>query len=105
MRKIKSKDHVNEIGSLMRPDGTRTKDEKETLELIMNAHFPGSQTPENHTTDSRRRHIYMTRARRQAWVPSGRIFNKQKMKWAIQSFKPFKSPGKDGIFPALLQKA
>ena len=26
-------------------------------------------------------------------------------KWALKSFKPYKSPGPDGIYPALLEKA
>ena len=30
---------------------------------------------------------------------------RDKVKWAISSFEPFKSPGPDGIFPALLQHA
>ena len=33
------------------------------------------------------------------------IFDEEIVAWAIKSFKPFKSPGPDGIFPALLQKA
>jgi retron-type reverse transcriptase len=35
---------------------------------------------------------------------AGKIFTRNKIIWAIQSFKPFKSPGEDGIFPALLQQ-
>ena len=33
------------------------------------------------------------------------IFDEEIVAWAIKAFKPFKSPGPDGIFPALLQKA
>ena len=29
---------------------------------------------------------------------------KEKIKWAIDNFKPYKSPGEDKIFPALLRK-
>lgn len=32
------------------------------------------------------------------------IFTQSKVEWAVNSFEPFKSPGKDGIFPTLLQK-
>ena len=33
------------------------------------------------------------------------IITRDKVKWAISNFDPFKSPGPDGIFPALLQHA
>jgi len=33
------------------------------------------------------------------------IVNYSRIKWAIQSFSPFKSPGPDGLFPALLQES
>lgn len=36
-------------------------------------------------------------------VPNA-IFTRSKVEWVINSFEPFKSSGKDGIFPALLQK-
>ena len=35
---------------------------------------------------------------------SGIIFSPDKVKWAVSFFKPFKAPGGDGLFPALLQK-
>lgn len=31
------------------------------------------------------------------------IFTRSKVAWAVHSFEPFKSPGLDGIFPALIQ--
>jgi len=34
-----------------------------------------------------------------------RIVTYRRAEWAIDSFAPYKSPGVDGIFPALLQKA
>ncbi|WP_333765253.1 RNA-directed DNA polymerase, partial [Streptomyces sp. IBSBF 2390] len=33
------------------------------------------------------------------------IVNSERLKWAIESFDPYKTPGPDGIYPALLQKA
>ena len=32
------------------------------------------------------------------------VLTEDRLIWAVNSFKPFKSPGKDGIFPAVLQK-
>lgn len=34
-----------------------------------------------------------------------KFLQKNKVEWAINSFDPFKSPGKDGIYPAFLQKS
>ena len=36
-------------------------------------------------------------------VLASRVITPEKVKWAVSSFSPFKSPGRDGIFPALLQ--
>ena len=33
------------------------------------------------------------------------IFTPEKVCWAVNSFKPFKAPGRDGIFPAILQNS
>lgn len=33
------------------------------------------------------------------------IFTDSKVEWAINTFEPFKSPGRDGIYPAFLQKS
>jgi Reverse transcriptase (RNA-dependent DNA polymerase) len=39
-----------------------------------------------------------------AWKRSKGMFDCKKVKWAINSFQPHKSPGPDQIFPALLQR-
>lgn len=36
---------------------------------------------------------------------SGKIFIPPRIKWAVNSFKHYKSPGVDGIFPALLKES
>jgi hypothetical protein len=38
------------------------------------------------------------------WRLANKIVTYQRVKWAIHSFAPYKSPGVDGIFPALLQE-
>jgi len=44
------------------------------------------------------------------WIPSvnwniaSDIVTGERIKWAFDCMSPFKSPGEDGIFPALLQK-
>jgi hypothetical protein len=46
----------------------------------------------------------MDSSRDEAWRRSRDLFKGKKVKWAINKFKPDKSPGPDGILPALLQK-
>ena len=38
------------------------------------------------------------------WRVAARIITYRRVEWAIDSFAPYKSPGMDGIFPALLQE-
>ena len=38
------------------------------------------------------------------WRVAARIITYSRVEWAIDSFAPYKSPGMDGIFPALLQE-
>jgi hypothetical protein len=38
------------------------------------------------------------------WNLARRMINQSKNRWALGTFKPFKSAGRDGIIPALLQQ-
>jgi len=38
------------------------------------------------------------------WQVAVRIVTYRRVEWTIDSFAPYKSPGVDGIFPALLQE-
>jgi len=44
-------------------------------------------------------------ARRSDWRSATRVVTFRRVEWAIDSFAPYKSPGVDGIFPALLPQA
>ncbi|XP_030748266.1 uncharacterized protein LOC115876587 [Sitophilus oryzae] len=43
--------------------------------------------------------------RREDWETAKLVLTEQKLKWAIDTFQPYKTAGIDGIFPALLKKA
>jgi hypothetical protein len=43
-------------------------------------------------------------AHREDWELSKKVTDQSKIRWAISTFKPFKSAGTDGIVPALLQQ-
>jgi hypothetical protein len=41
---------------------------------------------------------------REDWATSKRVISYDKLKWAVFSFEPYKSPGIDGIMPIMLQQ-
>ena len=96
-------DQVNCVGLLKKPDGTYTTDRKDTLRTLLQVHFPGSScntTYEYSDTTDHRVHVNS-----RVKSLSGKIFSKDMIKWAVKTFEPFKAPGGDGLFPALLQKS
>jgi len=64
------------------------------LDLLLGAHFPGSQKtghpPERGAEEG---------------SELDPLISDRNIKWSIHSFKPYKSPGPDGITPAHIQQA
>jgi len=80
--------------TLEKPDGTFTNDPQETLQLLYDKHFP--------TLNGENDNIVLTEA-----SPTTEILDFidiHTIREAIFSFKKYKSPGADGIFPILLQE-
>ena len=103
LQKAMAKEHSNQLGQLQKADGSYTEGAKETLELLLSTHFPGSQT----YTDCGVEDVWQmscTSAHHKFKGLVNKIFTPSRVRWAISTFEPFKSPGGDGIFPALLQK-
>jgi len=69
------------------------KEDKKKLELLLATHFPGStlQTDGNTTLTAQSR----PRATDSAKAKS--IVTTERLRWAIGTFQPYKSPGPDGI--------
>ena len=94
LRKILSKTKTT-TGFLKKPDGSWTVSSSETLELLLDTHFPGCSTT-------------VTVPEVSVGLDNNQITNISninKIEWAVKSFQPFKSPGPDGIFPAQLQNS
>ena len=70
-----------------------TKGEGETLEVLLQTHFPGCSDSTHYKKDEQEELLEE--------MPN--IFTNSRIEWAIKSFKPYKSPGPDGIYPAMLQ--
>ncbi|XP_054266948.1 uncharacterized protein LOC128989109 [Macrosteles quadrilineatus] len=105
LQKALQRDVPNPLGTLIREDGSHTTGMEETLEVLMNTHFRGN-TPLGNSTGqhlipwNRKSPREIAMARRF----SSKLFKPEVVKWAVESFSSFKSPGGDGIFPALIQE-
>jgi len=81
------------------PAGRCTQSEGETLELLLMTHFPNSEVSQELTAPAA-----ALLARRSDWRLATRVVTYRRVEWDIDSVAPYKSPGVDGIFPALLQE-
>ena len=84
----------------MGPSASRTQSEGETLELLLTTHSPNSGVTQESAAPAA-----ALLARRPYWRLAMKMITYRRVEWAIDSFAPYKSPGADGIFPALLQWA
>ncbi|KAL7726270.1 hypothetical protein ACLKA6_008450 [Drosophila palustris] len=81
-------------GYLKKEDDTWTTSSEESLDALLTKHFPGCRQQKTDNLISPQE------------VPLGpSLLSVHNINWAINSFKPFKSPGPDGISPAHLQHA
>ena len=88
------------LGLLKHPDGTPTRSIDESIELAMRTFFPGS-TLVQHNSDEPESTV---RSDKILYDLSFETFiTAEKVKMAINSFGPEKSPGPDGIKPKALQ--
>ena len=68
------------------------------MDHLIDTHFPGT----DRTAGAETTQIHTPNAT--DWDLARKIMT-ERIVWAINSFKPFKSPGKDGIYPVVLQKS
>ncbi|KAI5731472.1 hypothetical protein M8J77_010526 [Diaphorina citri] len=91
---------INTMGTLLNSQEEYTKTGKETLRVLLDCHFPGSQINTGSPGPTQ-----WSRPTREGWKFARWLITPSSIKWAIQSFGPFKSPGVDGILPCMLQEA
>jgi hypothetical protein len=92
------------LETLIKADGSRTGDQRETLETLKLTHFPENRIVRDPNVDSEDILKTMDRSDDEAWRTSRDLCKGNKVKWAINKLKAYKSPGPDGILPAFLQK-
>jgi hypothetical protein len=104
LQRILSKDGQSAVSSLQLENGEYTTTEKETLEELLQVHFPGSEIilePPG-GWDGLELAFPKWKGSREDWAVSRGVISYDKLKWAVFSFKPYKSPGIDGIMPIML---
>ncbi|KAL1448444.1 hypothetical protein WDU94_012211 [Cyamophila willieti] len=104
LQKLMARDPFFGIGTLVKPDGSHTRNSEETLEVLLNAHFPGHICATAGLSPSHSGEGSHQGPLQQDWEKSKAVVTIRRVKAAVCTFKPFKSPGPDKIYPALLQE-
>ncbi|XP_048002425.1 uncharacterized protein LOC125238967 [Leguminivora glycinivorella] len=97
LHRLLSKARTSQVGLLKRQDGSYTTNELETLELLVETHFPGAAL-----SNSSRVSESLHRPRPEDWRQAATVIRPGIVRWAINSFKTFKTSGLDGVSPLLL---
>jgi hypothetical protein len=95
---------ANKVGSIKLPNGCHTQAGIETLRELYRVHFPGAAAGGRTELRQGQPNLGTFIVHREDWELSKRIIDQSKIKWVINTFKPFKSAGTDEIVPALLQQ-
>jgi ribonuclease HI len=98
--KILKSGKKTEIGTVRKPNGEYTATPEETLQVLLDTHFPNQEEEE----DGGEEDIDLERILEAGNLDIDSIVNTQSVRACFKSFQPFKAPGPDGIYPALLQK-
>jgi hypothetical protein len=102
--KIMAKQATNKVSIIKLPNGQHTETGKETLRELFRVHLPDSKLIDSGDgQDQQNLGICERITNRGDWELAKRVINQSKIRWALSTFKPFKSVGTDGIVPALLQ--
>ncbi|OXU16300.1 hypothetical protein TSAR_007651 [Trichomalopsis sarcophagae] len=95
----KNRINVVWLEAIRLPTGEYTISEEECLKLLLKANFPGFRLSHEMGDKSSGRN----RQQRAALDLAAKVVTPEKVNWAIRNFQPFKTPGIDEIYPAILQ--
>ena len=76
--------------------GEWAEDETSALDCLLETHFP-----QHETVKVEQHELRVSGA---DWELVRRVCAEDRVRWVVSTFDPFKAPGTDSIFPALLQK-
>lgn len=100
-QKLLSKENPIKLGTVKDKTGVHAKNEKDILAIMANTHFP--DCTEAQAANLNLETNYEGASNEEIKQVSD-LFSSEAIKWALNEFKPYKTAGPDGIFPALLQK-
>jgi hypothetical protein len=102
--KIMAKQATNKVSTIKLHDCQYTQTGKETLTQLSRFHFPVSKFIDYSGDGQGQQNLGICEriTNRDDWDLAKRVINQSKIRWALSTFKPFKSAGTDGIAPALL---
>lgn len=91
---------------ITKEDGTPVTSSEEALEALLTNHFPGIVMNESDVDNDRAQNETQGyKPRKRDWVFAEKLVTAERVRWAISTFLPYKSPGMDKIIPVLIQKA
>ena len=93
IQKVLAQGNKIELGTVKNQQGDFTCSPEETLKVLLDTHFPSVPEEEQ----------YVPRDFGVSNLDIDNIVNRQSVKACFKSFSPYKSPGPDGIYPAMLQ--
>ncbi|KMQ86346.1 lian-aa1 retrotransposon protein [Lasius niger] len=99
LKKILAKEGPSSTGAFLKPDGSFTTSWEEEMTTLLDKHFPGCEIM---GAGDAGEGVPLV-AEHRDWDTASRIITPARVRWALDSFEPFKSPEEDGLFPALLQ--
>ena len=96
IQKVLKMGRKQELGTVRDLSGKFTTTPEQTLKVLLDTHFPSKDIAETEN--------FEVNYGINVDVNLESIVNEQSVRTAFRSFKPFKAPGTDGIFPILIQK-
>jgi hypothetical protein len=102
--RIMAKQATSRVSTIKRPNGQQTKTVKEILKELLRVHFPDSQLTDDSYDNGQDLGICECITNRGDWNLARHVINQSKIRWAVGTFKPFKSAGTDRIAPVLFQQ-
>jgi hypothetical protein len=100
-----SKQATNKVSTIRLPNRQFTQTGKGTLSDMFRVHFPDSLLIDDLDNGQGQQNLDISRSKTNSadWDLAKVLIIQSSIKWALGTFKPYKSAGTDGIVPALLQ--
>ena len=102
LQKLMKEDNRSKLGTVRKQNGEYTTTPEETLEELLRVLFPDMNAEEEVDTVEEPNEGQDNDTDEDIDLEG--MINTESVETAISSFKPYKSPGPDGIYPALLQQ-